>query len=172
MIPADASRCCLRCFCRGRGFFLRAANVNRLNKLGDVVGVELDSPTAASGRGMLSEASGFLGSRLPPAWWKRSTLGQGGTGPNRKASPNNSFGRRSRFVRCVLWFNKSGALLLCKLWCELMKLPRRAVWLPVAAELLHKHGSPVLHDDDVDIRMKTEIQSVWLADEWEARLQN
>lgn len=53
-----------------------------------------------------------------------------------------------------------------------MKLLRRAVWLPVASELLHKHGFPVLHDDDVDIRMKTEIQSVWLADEWEARLQN
>lgn len=53
-----------------------------------------------------------------------------------------------------------------------MNLPRRAVWLPVASELLHKHGFPVLHDDDVDIRMKTEIQSVWLADEWEALLQN
>lgn len=73
---------------------------------------------------------------------------------------------------CASWFNKSAALLLCKRGCELMNLPRWAVWLPVASELLHKHGFPVLHDDDVDIRMKTEIRSVWLADEWEARLQN
>ena len=78
------------------------------------------------------------------------------------------FGKKEHIcVWCVL-----AALLLCKLWCELMNLPRWAVWLPVASELLHKHGFPVLHDDDVDIRMKTEIQSVWLADEWEARLQN
>lgn len=34
---------------------MRAADANRLNKLKDVVGVELDSLTAVSGRGMLSE---------------------------------------------------------------------------------------------------------------------
>lgn len=167
-----SSRCCLLRFCKGPEVFCGQKMRKDWAKSWMWWVLSWALWLRCQKGGVLSELRAISAHRSHLLRGKRSTFSRGGTRPNRKSSLNNSLGRKRTFVCCVFCFHKSDSLLFCKLWCELMNLPRRAVWLPVASELLHKHGFSVLHDDGVDIRMKTEIQSVWLSDEWEARLQN
>lgn len=94
---------------------MRAADANRLNKLLDVVGVERDSLTVVSGREMLPELQAIS---APVSHLLRVQSGRHQA--KQEVISKQQFGKKEHIcVWCVL-----AALLLCKLWCELMNLPR------------------------------------------------